>query len=375
MYPSESMSTQFQEFLYFCKLQTQQGQQTALATIVETQGSSYQKAGARMVIASNGEYCGILAGGCFEGDLIEQAGDVFNTGDSKMLFYDMRSSDDAIWGLGLGCNGAVRIMLQPLCPENAYSPLSLMLNAAQAKETISLCTVVETEHPELTAGLTFTIEDQHASDTEVISGLYQHAQQCLNEQRNAFDTFSVGGKSITAFCETILPPRQLLLLGAGPDAVPLTHMASQLRWEVTLADHRQAYLKPDRFPKHVSLVSVSPDSLHQDLDLNRFDAMVLMTHSIDYDRRYLIKLAECTIPYIGLLGPSHRRDQLFSQLGDKADLIRPRSHGPVGLDIGAKTPDEIALSILAEIQAAYNGRSGKMLDDYPLQSCHERMPN
>lgn len=366
------MSNEYREFLDFCVKESQLGHQIVLATIVETQGSSYQKAGARMVISSSGNYCGILAGGCFEGDLIEQAQDVFNTLQPKTLFYDMRSSDDAIWGLGLGCNGAVRLFVQPLSEQENFRPVAQLAEAAEHGDTTILSTVIDSEIEVLPTGTTSScISGEPVAFTLPLHQfIYAHTVEALENKRHTYQTISVQNKSLTIFSEKILPPKHLLLLGAGPDAVPLARMARLLRWGVTLADHRPAYLDPARFPEHVRLVSITPETIQDDLALEHFDAMVLMTHSIDYDVRYLKQLTTSPLPYIGLLGPSHRRDELFKALGEKAELIRQRSHGPVGLNIGSRTPDEIALSILAEIQAVGTGSNGKMLDDYPLQT-HE----
>ncbi len=363
------MSSIFSDFVRFCNQQSQLGEKTVLATIIETTGSSYQKAGARMIVSSNKSYSGILAGGCFEGDLIEQAGEVFKTGKSKTLFYDMRSPDDVIWGLGLGCNGAVRIFLQSLDKNAGYTPISELADAAAAGEALMLCSVIDSEHDGLPAGTTVTwnpaIRFQH--ENRALVELINLFADRITQQRIIYDTASVEGSSVTFYCERILPAKHLLLLGAGPDAIPLVNMATQLRWDITVADHRPAYLVRSRFPEHVQLVKVRPESISSDLPLHRYDAMVLMTHSIDYDIRYVKELAHSTIPYIGLLGPAHRRDQIYNAIGDLAASVRNRSHGPVGLDIGSKTPDEIALSILAEIQAVCAGRTGGMLDDRPVQ--------
>lgn len=364
------MSLMYNDFLDFSRQQTSAGHKLALATIIETMGSSYQKAGARMIISSSGQYSGILAGGCFEGDFIEQSAEVFETGKPKTLFYDMRSSDDAIWGLGLGCNGAVRLFVQSLSEQEDFSPLTELAEAATCGNTAILCTVTDSELEELPTGTTFSwiLGGSVAFTLPLHQSIYAHTFKALENKRHAYQTIYVQNKSLTVFCEKILPPKHLLLLGAGPDAIPLVNMASELRWDITLADHRPAYLIPERFPENVNLVSITPETIHDDLSLERFDAMVLMTHSIDYDIRYLKQLADSPLPYIGLLGPSHRRDELFKALGDKAELIRGRSHGPVGLNIGSRTPDEIALSILAEIQAVGTCSDGKMLDDSPLHA-------
>lgn len=357
------MLNQFYEFLNFAKQQNQQGHQTVMATIVETQGSSYQKAGARMLISESGEFNGILAGGCFEGDLIEQSQDVFASGNAKEVYYDMRSSDDVIWGLGLGCDGAVRILLQRLSADDDFEPLASLAFAAQQKQTVLLASVINSESEQPPSGLTFLWPDDERLETDDV--LIQEMNEISSTEdlkRPVYKEIDIEEKTVSIFIQKILPPRQLLLLGAGPDAVPLAQMAAQLRWHVTVADHRPANLDTSRFPESVSLTEVTPESILTDLNMVHFDSMVLMTHSYDYDLRYLKSLAKTNIPYIGLLGPAHRRDRLYSDLGELAQKIEHRSHGPIGVDIGSKTPEEIALSILAELQAVYAGKEGGLLD-------------
>ena len=366
------MANQFAEFLTFSQQQQQQGHQIVLATIVETQGSTYQKAGARMLISSSGDFIGILAGGCFEGDLIEQSHDVFTTGTAKEVYYDMRSDDDVIWGLGLGCNGAVRILLQRLESENNFAPLSSLHDAASSKQSIILISVVSSEHEHYPNGYTCLSSAEDFSHSTLISAL-AGTLSIDTIKKPLYIQGSIDNKAVAAFIQKVLPPRQLLLLGAGPDSVPLATMATQLRWQVTIADHRPANLDSTRFPPQTQLVEVNPDNIVQELHIEHFDSMVLMTHSYDYDLRYLRALADTAVPFIGLLGPSHRRDRLYKDLGELSEKIQSRSHGPVGVDIGAKTPEEIALSILAELQAVYADKAARFLDERPLQTLQNTM--
>jgi len=154
-----------------------------------------------------------------------------------------------------------------------------------------------------------------------------------------------------------LPPR-LLLLGAGPDAMPVVEFATQLGWKVTLADHRPAYALAARFPHAERVVHATPDALPQALDLTHFTAAVIMSHHLPSDLLYLRALAPTPIPYLGLLGPAARREKLMSDLGADAQNVRARLHAPVGLPLGGRSPESVALAIVAEVHLFVHQSAG-----------------
>jgi xanthine/CO dehydrogenase XdhC/CoxF family maturation factor len=344
-----------------------------LATIVETFGSSYQKAGAKMLIARDGELTGLLGGGCFEKDLMEQAWSVFETGQSKTVFYDMRSPDDVIWGLGLGCNGAVRVLLQLLKIEDRFHPLNAIFDAAEANVTGILVTSFESEHPDFRVGYSiFQRSDTIDSKPSLVSDpfpLQTSAYQAILQGKPHIEAHFIESHIIKVFYDLIQPPSQLLVLGAGVDTVPVVQYAKALGWRITVVDHRPDYIKQDRFPQADNLLNIIPQDLSEKLELDQFNAIVLMTHSIEYDERYLKIIANSNIPFIGLLGPTQRKDRLLHSLGTASAHIKDKVFGPVGLDIGAETPAEIALSIMAGIHAAINGRNGGQLNSNPPHVC------
>jgi xanthine dehydrogenase accessory factor len=334
-----------------------------LATIIETQGSTYQKAGAKMLISKDGECLGLLSGGCLESDLKEHADRVFADGRAKTVFYDMRSPDDVIWGLGLGCNGAVKIMLQLLKAEEHFYPLDALADAAENDRRGILMTVFESAHALLPTGLSlFLSQDEfqnvpaHWPD-EIIAA----ARRALPDDRPYSESHRVDGRDVGVFYDPIRPLSRLLIIGAGIDAAPLVQSAKALGWRVTVVDYRPAYIKPERFPAVEHLICSLPQNLAGNLPLDRFDALVMMTHNFEYDARYLKIVADSRIPFVGLLGPEARKNRLLDSLGDNASKIEGRVFGPVGLDIGAETPEEIALSIMAGILAAQNRRQGGQL--------------
>ncbi|MGZ4959946.1 MAG: XdhC family protein [Methylomonas sp.] len=341
-----------------------------LATIVETFGSTYQKAGARMLISRDGGLTGLLGGGCFERDLTEHARSVFETSTARMVFYDMRSPDDEVWGLGLGCNGAVRIFLQLLTAADDFNPLNIMADAGDDHQPGTLVTICESEHPDFPVAHSLFLPAS-GSESHQLAPFPLTASPSIKPR---FEAHAIGGRNIKTFYDPIQPPSHLLILGAGDDAMPLVRCAKALGWRVSVGDHRSAYLNESRFTQADLLLHVQPQVLGRHLNLNRFSASVLMTHNIDYDRRYLAALADSGIPFIGLLGPAHRRQHLLQSLGEVGEQLRARLHGPVGLDIGAETPEEIALSIIAGIHAALKGRSGGQLSLRDGACLHECLP-
>ncbi|MFZ2404419.1 MAG: XdhC family protein [Methylobacter sp.] len=350
----------------------QQTENSVLATIIETFGSTYQKAGARMLITQQDELIGLLGGGCFERDLVEQARSVFETGTAKTVFYDMRSPDDVIWGLGLGCNGAVRVLLQLLKAEDDFSPLNIIADAAEANVAGVLVTVYESVHADFPSGHSLFLP---ASADELLSNaaypFTTAALQTVLQQKPRLEAHEIGDREIKAFYDPIQPPLRLLVLGAGTDAMPLVQCAKALGWDVAVVDHRPGHIRKERFPQADQLLHIMPEDIGDNLELDQFSALVLMTHNVEYDGRYLKAIVNSPIPFIGLLGPAHRKDRLLQNLGSEASQITDRVFGPVGLDIGAETPEEIALSIMAGIHAELSGRSGRQLRSETISDLHE----
>lgn len=341
----------------------QQTQPAVLATIIETIGSTYQKAGARMVITQQDKLIGLLGGGCFERDLIEQARSVLATGQSKIVFYDMRTQEELVWGLGLGCNGALTILLQRLDADHNFSPLNYFAEVAATDTSASIATVYQSAHPDYPIGT--TIDWAAAQD-----GRLSHALQKLAFSKPSIQSFELDGQRIQLFYQTIQPPLKLLILGAGPDAVPLLQIAKSLGWWVSVVDYRPAYLVEPSFLPADQLSLATPDNLQQQVVLDRFSAVVVMTHNLEHDAGFLTALSDSKIAFIGLLGPAHRKNRLLRFLGANAEKLSGRVFGPVGLDIGAETPEEIALSMMTGILAQLNHRDGQQLSLKENDGCH-----
>jgi xanthine/CO dehydrogenase XdhC/CoxF family maturation factor len=326
-----------------------------LATVYETAGSTYSKAGHRILIASNGDYRGLVSGGCLEGDLAERARSVAAGGKAAAVTYDLRDASDELWGLGIGCNGLLRVFLQPLLAANGYQPFAAIAERLVGTRTAGVATVIESARADVGVGATAVAD----ADGEQVFGASDGATPLLRAAGRAAARSAAASLGEQDGCRILYSPLRrvpkLLVLGGGLDAIPLVSMAAELGWFVTVADHRPGYLARGGFERAESSVLVEPQRLAAKLPLGDFDAIVVMSHHLATDRHYLAELAQVDTPYLGVLGPRARRDRLLADLAAVAPQLRETLRGPVGLDIGADSPESIALSILAELQATLRG--------------------
>jgi len=298
------------------------GEAAVLATVCEVKGSAYRRPGARMLLTASGVSAGVISGGCIDSDLWRSARETMAAGQPRLLAYDSNSPGDIVWGLGLGCRGLVKILLEPV------SHLDWLADG----HTIATFF----EGPRLGTIPTDATPADLPRITDIDSG--------------------------RALVENLQPPPPLWIFGAGADAVPLASFAGALGWEVWVIDPRPPH--PDRF-SHLPAHHIALDHLAS-LAVQPRAACIVMTHNFLHDLATLRFLIGSPARYIGVLGPRARTDDILAELR-KEDRPAPtpdqlaRIHSPTGLDIGAETPEEIALSIIAEIQAAKSGRLGGSL--------------
>jgi len=350
------------------------GNALAVGILVHTAGSTYRKPGALMLIAQNGDYSGLLSGGCLEGDLRQHAHSVIETGEPRIVSYDLFGPDDLLWGLGLGCEGAMRILLLRAGPDRDWQPLTHLSRSLASRTPTAVGIVLESEWPELPMGAVVLPEGE--SSAVVFPGTLtgtargtlagSKVQATLAESARTGRTGWVEGTlpSWKLFALPLSLPPKILLLGAGPDAAPIVDFAARVNWKVTVVDHRPAYADASHFPSAERVVLARPDELASAVELTQFSATVVMSHHLPSDLSYLRVLSECAIPYVGLLGPAPRREKLLHDLGsERAQLLRARLHAPVGLALGGRSPESIALSIVAEIHAFVHGADARRLSD------------
>jgi xanthine/CO dehydrogenase XdhC/CoxF family maturation factor len=355
------MSTMVSRLLPLFEQERLAGRQAVLATVVHTEGPTYTKPGALMLIAAGGEYAGLLSGGCLEGDLAEHGRAVLESGAPMLVHYDMHGPDDLLFGLGSGCEGAMDILLQRLEPATQWQPLRRLIEAWNTRTAASLLLVVRSKDPARPAGSGLLLDTQ-----EPFGALHAHIEWpgCLLDAArmpgpSRYLREALAGVDLLALHQSA-PPR-IVLLGAGPDALPVAQLADFLGWSLTVIDHRSRYAQATRFSSAESVLAGGVPALRELLAAESaaprpLDAAIVMSHHFASDRDYLDALCGSIIPYIGLLGPPMRRERLLSGLGERAQALRSRLHSPVGLDLGARTPEGIALAIVAQIHARLNGR-------------------
>ena len=327
------------------------GRAVALGILVRTVGSTYRKPGALIVIADDGAYAGLISGGCLEGDLREHARTVIASGAARNVHYDARTADDLLWGLGLGCEGAMQILLLQAGPANDWQPLTHLAAALEAHAPTAIGVVVESSRPDVVVGAVVP-----PGDGVPAAGLEgplaaPAVRELLRSAAAQGETAWLEQPSWKLFVLPLALPPRVLLLGAGPDAVPVVDLAVRLGWKITLVDHREAYADRRHFPAAQRVLLARPEQLPEVLDLAEFTAAIVMSHHLTSDLAYLRRLAPSKIPYVGLLGPAVRRQRLLAELGTDARLLQGRLHAPVGLPLGGRSPESIALAIVAQLHA------------------------
>jgi xanthine/CO dehydrogenase XdhC/CoxF family maturation factor len=335
------------------------GRAAVLALVTRTEGSTYGKAGALLLIAADGRYAGLISGGCLEGDLREHARAVADGGAPRTVSYDMRGPDDLVFGLGAGCEGAMDVFLLPVGPASSWEPLASFASAAAHGDVAAAAIVVDSLDAKVPPGSVF-LSAGHAPRVEgsqppLSARLIDAAREGARRGEAGWTDAAPG---VRAFVAVLALPPRILLLGAGPDAKPVHELANFLGWRVTVVDHRAAYATAERFPLAESVVCARPSDDASLPSLERFQAVVVMSHHLPTDLGWLRVIARSSIPYVGLLGPAARRERLLADLGEDATALAGRLRAPIGLDIGGRAPESIALSIVAEIHAALEGRPG-----------------
>lgn len=333
------------------------GEQAVLATVVDLQGSGYRRPGARMLIKANGATFGTVSGGCLEADIMERAKRVLETGRSEVFVYDTTGDEDSVFSLNMGCRGVLRVLLEAVHKQSEI--ISALMRSRNDRVTIATAVVVAMQGENHAVGKRF-IENEESLET-TFPGLPSDLEHFRNSGRE-FETipyYGEKGKIELAF-ETIKSPVRLLILGAGADAVPLADAAQSLGWQVKIYDHRPAFLNRERFAYADELVSLDRDA-KPDLTVDDLTAIVAMNHNYERDKATLAAALRSNAFYVGALGPKKRTQQILDELDEEFDLSRLRS--PAGLDIGADTPEAIAVSITAEIQSVLKHRDGGPLRD------------
>ena len=299
------------------------GRHAALATVIRIEGSSYRRPGAKFLIEDDRRTLGGVSGGCLEADVREIALGVLQTGVPKLLHYDTGADDSTVWGLGLGCNGSVDIFVQPATTVPTLDVLRHLSARLGEREAIEISTIVD--------------GPSDAGHMTILDAVAREAGSRVTAEGNR-----------TVFSEVLHAPPTLIVCGASDDTRPLVAFASDAGFAVTVVDHRQAFLTAERFSSAQRLVVMRPDG---DIELDPLGIdprtlVVIKTHSYAHDRDWLKTFLHSRASYIGLLGPRARAEEMLGELNAANDA---RVFAPVGLSIGADGPEQIAISVIAEL--------------------------
>jgi xanthine/CO dehydrogenase XdhC/CoxF family maturation factor len=326
------------------------GRRAAIATVVRIVGSAYRRPGAKFLVEDDGKTSGSVSGGCLEADVREAALRVLRDGEPRLLHYETGSDDRTVWGLGLGCNGSVDIFVAAArgeTPDVAERIRELL----EGETAFAVSTVVKGS-AHVGRALVLGPEGILAGSSDD-PGLDGEAARQGAELLGRRESKLCAAGAAEVFIEVLAPPPHLLLFGAGDDAIPLCSYASDAGFRVTVVDHRAAYLSPERFPGAYRLLEERPGEGSGRIPLGPRSYAVVKSHSFAHDRTWTGALLAAGIPYVGLLGPRARTREILRQIGTNGS---DRVFGPVGLDLGAEGPEQIAIAIVAEILAACSAR-------------------
>jgi xanthine dehydrogenase accessory factor len=337
-----------------------ENQPVALATVVQVDGSAYRRPGARMLVTQEGNLTGAISGGCLEGDALRKAQAVIFQQKSMLVTYDTTDEDDQKFGVGLGCNGIIHVLIEPIDFGNSDNPVELIKKALSDREISLLLTLFSVPNSKSEQiGTIYLKKGNH--DFGSLSKVHADFRQVLEKEISDFDVTQNVIKSyskyqqVSVFFELIKPPIRVLLFGAGNDTVPLAKMADILGLELILIDGRKNLATQTRFPFVKQIIQGSAEEVVDQIETDPNTVAILMTHNFEYEVIILEKLLTCMIPYIGILGPKRKTEKLIQRLETKGIQVHTDNlYAPVGIEIGAETSEEIALSVLAEIKAVLN---------------------
>jgi xanthine dehydrogenase accessory factor len=345
------------------------GKKAALATVVSVEGSAYRRPGARMLIMEDGKWKGSISGGCLEGDALKKAKKIMEGNTSQLLTYDTTEEGAHDLYLGLGCHGKIEILLEPLHENDPLNPLAFINSFFEKNKDAILATVTESDQVSPGARYLFYPGEQLHRDWKVYADGFYHA---LEEGKSFNYIFDGNNYKTKIFFEYLNPGIELYIFGAGFDVVPISEFVKVLGWKIAVYDNCIAHLSPVRIPKADSLNMTDLCSIPANFNPGRFAAAIVMSHNYKFDLKAMQFLLDKNIAYVGLMGPKARFEKMLEEDPALAAYQNTgRLFSPVGLDIGAESPEEIALAIISEIKSFFAGRPGKMLKERAAP-IHER---
>jgi xanthine dehydrogenase accessory factor len=345
------------------RLQSIEAHRIALATVVYVEGSSYRRAGARMLVAENGEFFGGISGGCLEGDALRRAKQALIQSKPSVVRYDTREDDAHQIGVGLGCNGVIDVLISPLHRDDPHNPMVVLRSCHADRKPNVLATITEVKGPvpNLQIGQMFRYAEETAPGTGLSPQIAKDVRQVFQDRKSTLVTYAAEEGSFTCFLEFLPPVMHLILQGGNYDIFPLLRIGKELGWKLTIVAPAKK-LNKEAFELADAIVPEKTGPVETD----DYTATVLMSHDYRTDLENLHKMLQTDIAYIAMLGPRKRTEKILAELqSEYGKVVQPealqRIYSPAGLDIGALSPEEIALAIVAEITAAFAGRDGRFL--------------
>lgn len=342
------------------------GQRGVLTTVIDIEGSAYRRPGAKMLITDDQDGVGSLTAGCLEDEIRELARDVLETGTPRIETYDLTGDDD-VWGLGVGCNGVITVLLEPV--DETYRPA---IRAYERGQPLSLVTIIEGD------GVQQWSRAQYAPDDSALSverGTFPDwlteatrdvAESALEKEKAGTTEVCTDEESATLFVDPITPPPEIVVFGNGHDVKPVVQLAKQCGFRVTVMSFRGG-TDAEEFPAADMVDSSSPAKITEDIEFDENTYAIVMSHNFVDDRLTVDELLNTSVPYIGLMGPRERFEEMLDDFGDEGKTFTDgeldRLYTPVGLNLGGGSPYQIALSIVAEALAVHKEREPEHLTD------------
>jgi xanthine dehydrogenase accessory factor len=335
------------------------GEAAALATVVQVQGSAYRREGSRLLVRPGGSQVGAVSGGCLEGEVVQAVPEILASGQARVLRFDTTGDEDAVFGYGSGCSGVVDILVEPLHSASAALYVQTCWAVDQSRQPAVVLTA--------TAGpLTGQRAIWQAGAwrgplvDELSPGARRSAEASLSSTISGPVVLTTAQGEVPACLDVLRPPIELLIFGGDEDAAVLARLAHELGWALSVFDFRPRLLDPARFPPGTRLIESGGEALPHRLKPGPATAALVASRHYLYDVAALRALLQAPPPYIGVMGSAIRLERLLNEVRPSPAQLA-RLHAPVGLDLGARTPAEIALSIVSEVLAVFTGHSATSL--------------
>ena len=355
-----------------------------LATVVHVEGSSYRRAGARMLVDEFGNITGAISGGCLEGDALRKALHALHQQVNKLVIYDTSDEDDAVIGAQLGCNGIIQVLFEPLDYKDELNPCELLKKVINQKNPLAIVVQFNLNKSKDQPGTKLVISETSEilgskPERELFDQILEQARLTLKDNKPHFAEYVIGEETQHIFIQNYQPPVKLVIVGAGNDAQILAQQADLLGWDVIVTDGRPTHANKERFTSSCQIIVSKPEQTLENIEIDHLSCFVLMSHNYNYDLAVLkLLLAQKMIPYIGILGPLKKYQRMLKELEEEGFNFEQeyfkKIYAPVGLEIGAETPAEIGLSILAEIQSVLTDKNVRSLRE-KSSPIHEEKEN